>query len=135
MRSLRYTQMQISLEQFKQYIPSVTMDDTRIQLYLDDAKRNVERDGFDESHNDFDALQRIMALALMQDDKVAGIKSATTVGNNPEGINSIGVAGINIGFQNPSQVNTVLTSQGKAGYYVDYDILRKKLNGFRGRIA
>lgn len=127
--------MILDITTFKIYIPAVTIDDARIQLYLDDAKRIVKRDGFDESHDDFDALQKLCALALMQDDKVAGVKSATAVGNNPEGINSIGVAGINIGFQSPTQSSVVYTKEGKSGYYIDYDILRKKLNGFKGRVA
>ena len=127
--------MQITLLNFKQYIPSVTLDDTRLQLYLDDAKRAIMRDGFQESHSDFDELQKFMALALMQDDRVSGVKSASSVGNNPDGIGSIGVAGINIGFQSPSQTTNVLTSKGKAGYYLDYEILVKKLNGLRGRVV
>lgn len=127
--------MQITLEQFKKYIPSVTLDDPRIQLYLDDAKRVVKRDGFDVSHLEFDELQKYCALALMQDDKVAGVKSASAVGNNPEGINSIGVAGINIGFQSPSQSTTVFTKDGKTGYYLDYENLKKRIRAFQGRVA
>lgn len=124
--------MEITLETFKQYIPNVTLDDTRIELYLSDAKRSVIRDGFDVSHTDFDELQKLMALALMQDDKVAGVKSATAIGNNPDGINSVSVAGVSVGFQNPGQMNTVHT---QTGYYLDYDILRKKLNGLKGRLV
>ena len=63
--------MTLDLTTFKKYIPAVTLDDARIQLYLDDAARVVKRDGFDEAHLDFDELQRFCALALMQDDKVA----------------------------------------------------------------
>lgn len=127
--------MTLELTTFKQYIPAVTIDDPRIQLYLDDAARIVKRDGFDESHADFDELQKLCALALMQDDKVAGVKSATAVGNNPEGINSIGVAGINIGFQSPSSSNSVFTKEGKSGYYLDYMNLKKRIWAFGGRVA
>ncbi|MBK8397437.1 MAG: hypothetical protein IPL26_19660 [Leptospiraceae bacterium] len=127
--------MEITLEQFKQYIPSVTLDDPRIQLYLDDAKRVVKRDGFLESDEEFDALQKLAALALMQDDKVAGVKSASAVGNNPEGINSIGVAGINIGFQSPVAMNRVSTRDGKIGYYIDYENLKKRIWAYCGRVA
>ena len=127
--------MEITLEQFKQYIPSVTLDDPRIQLYLDDAKRVVKRDGFLESDEEFDALQKLAALALMQDDKVAGVKSASAVGNNPEGINSIGVAGINIGFQSPVAMNRVSTRAGKIGYYIDYENLKKRIWAYCDRVA
>ena len=127
--------MEITLEQFKIYIPNVTLEDTRIELYLSDAKRAVERDGFDVSHKDFDELQRIYALALMQDDKVVGVKSATAVGNNPDGISSIGVAGISVGFASPSSSQNVFTKDGKIGYYIDYESLKKRLNLFKGRIA
>lgn len=126
--------MEITLSQFKVYIPGVTLLDSRITLYLADAKRAVERDGFSVDHKDFDELQKLMALALMQDDKVSGVKSATAIGNNPEGINSIGVAGISIGFQGPSNTNTVITKTGKMGYYLDYDNLKAKLNGLKGRV-
>ncbi len=127
--------MTLDLTTFKKYIPAVTIDDARIQLYLDDAARVVKRDGFDEAHLDFDELQRFCALALMQDDKVAGVKSATAVGNNPEGINSIGVAGINIGFQSPDAMNRVSTKDGKIGYYIDYMNLKKRIWAFGGRVA
>lgn len=123
--------MILELAIFKNYIPSVTLDDVRLQLYLDDAARNVKRDGFDESHVDFDELQKLAALALMQEDKVVGVKSASSVGNNPDGIRSIGVAGINIGFSENNQN----TAQGKSGYYLDYENLRRKLHGFKGRVA
>lgn len=127
--------MEITLEQFKQYIPDVTLDDARIELYLSDAKRAVERDGFDIGHKDFDELQKFYALALMQDDKVAGVKSATASGNNPEGISSIGVAGISIGFSNPTSSNSVYTKTGKTGYYLDYENLVRKIRGLKGRLV
>lgn len=127
--------MILELAIFKNYIPLVTLDDVRIQLYLDDAKRVVTRDGFDESHVDFDELQKLAALALMQEDKVVGVKSASSVGNNPDGISSIGVSGINIGFQSPSMTSVIRTAQGKTGYYLDYENLRRKLHGFKGRVA
>jgi hypothetical protein len=129
--------LEITLEQFKQYIPDVTLDDTRIELYLSDARRAVERDGFGVEHKDFDELQKFYALALMQDDKVSGVKSATASGNNPEGISSIGVAGISIGFSNPSSggSGTAFTRSGKIGYYVDYENLVKKIRGFKGKLV
>lgn len=127
--------MTLDLTTFKKYIPAVTIEDARIQLYLDDAARVVKRDGFDEAHLEFDELQRFCALALMQDDKVAGVKSATAVGNNPEGINSIGVAGINIGFQSPDSSRTVSTVNGKIGYYIDYMNLKKRIWAYQGRVA
>ena len=127
--------MLLDITTFKKYIPAVTLDDARIQLYLDDAARVVKRDGFDEAHLEFDELQRFCALALMQDDKVAGVKSATAVGNNPEGINSIGVAGINIGFQSPDSSRAVSTRDGKIGYYLDYMNLKKRIWAYSGRVA
>jgi hypothetical protein len=127
--------MEITLNQFKVYIPNVTLDDSRIGIYLSDAKRAVERDGFDVNHPYFDELQKFYALALMQDDKVAGVKSATAIGNNPEGISSIGVAGINIGFAGSGGSQTTYTKSGKIGYYVDYENLVKKIRGFGARVV
>lgn len=127
--------MEISLEQFKLYIPSVTLDDTVIQRYLSDAKRAVVRDGFSESHIDFDELQRLYALGLMQQDKVAGVISATSSGNAPEGISSIGVAGISIGFGGANSSSKIDSATGKIGYMADYVQLVRKLNWGKGRIA
>lgn len=127
--------MKITLTDFKVYIPSVTLADERLQKYLDDAARAVKRDGFDESHEDFDELQRVLCLALMQEDKISGVRSATSAGQNPDGISSIGVAGISIGFQSPSNSGSIITKSGKTGYYLDYELLKKKISGFKGRIA
>ena len=102
-------------------------------MYLSDARRAVERDGFNVSHKDFDELQKLYALALMQEDKVSGVRSATSGGNNPEGISSIGVAGISIGFSNNSQ--TTMTKSGKTGYYIDYENLVRKLRSLEARIV
>ncbi len=127
--------MEISLEKFKTYIPTVTLEDSRLLVYLADAKRSVERDSISCSHHDFDELQKLYALALMQDDKVSGVKSGGGGGNTPEGIRSIGVAGINIGFAESSSSQTKTTRSGKTGYYIDYEILLKKIHGMGVRIV
>lgn len=127
--------MEIALEQFKPYVPSVTLDDVTLQRYLDDAKRAVVRDGFDVSHADFDELQRLYALGLMQQDKVAGVISATSSGNAPEGISSIGVAGISIGFGGANSSSKIDKYSGEIGYMADYKKLVRKLIGLTGRVV
>lgn len=127
--------MEITLEQFKLYIPSVTLEDVVIERYLSDSKRAVIRDGFGVSHKDFDELQRLYALGLMQQDKVTGIISATSSGDAPEGIRSIGVAGINIGFADSASAGRMDRTTGKIGYMADYIELVRKLNGLKGRIV
>jgi hypothetical protein len=127
--------MEITLEQFKLYIPDVTLEDVVIQRYLADSKRAVIRDGFDMSHIDFDELQRLYCLGLLQQDKVAGVLSATSSGDAPEGIRSIGVAGINIGFADSSTANRIDRFSNKIGYMADYSELVRKLRGLQGRIV
>ena len=126
--------MEITLEQFKLYIPDVTLDDTVIERFLSDSKRAVIRDGFDVSHADFDELQRLYAMGLMQEGKVAGVLSATSSGDAPEGISSIGVAGINIGFSGTKTASKMDRLSGKIGYMADYLELVRKLNKFKARL-
>ena len=124
--------MELTLDKFKVYIPEVTLPDDRIWTYLQDGKNNVMRDGIDVSHNDFSELQKLNSLALMQDDKVTGIKSASSSGSAPEGISSISVAGLSVGFSGSS---SVATKSGKMGYYIDYEVLLKKIRAFQNRIV
>jgi len=136
--------MEITLEQFKLYIPTVTLTDPEIERYLTDAKRAVTRDGFSVSHKEFDELQRFYALGLMQEDKVSGVRtpaSSSGSGSGAEGISSISVAGISVGFRDPntssssSSASSGRTSEGKTGYFLDYDVLKRKLQFPRGRIV
>lgn len=127
--------MEITIELFKLYIPNVTLDDVVIQRYLDDSKRAVIRDGFDVSHVDFDELQRLYAMGLMQQDKVTGVLSATSSGDAPDGISSIGVAGINIGFSGSKTASKFDKYSGKIGYMADYAELVRKLIYSESRIV
>jgi hypothetical protein len=129
-RDLEKINMEITLTEFKDYIPSVNLTDPQIERYLKDSKRAVERD-FPVSHPEFDELQRLYALGLMQEDKINGVRSST--GNVPEGISSIGVAGVSVGFQSPTSV--LRNTDGKTGYFIDYDNLKRKLLRYKGRIA
>lgn len=125
--------MEISLEEFRKSIPAVTLDDAAVTKYLTDSARAVKRDGVNSDHKEFDELQKFYALGLMQNDRVAGVRSAYAVGKNPEGISSMSVAGISLGFQSPS--SSSFSSEGKTGYFLDYDVLLKKVRGLKGRIA
>ncbi|MCB1176527.1 MAG: hypothetical protein KDK36_03005 [Leptospiraceae bacterium] len=122
--------MEISLETFKTYIPDVTLDDTRLNKYLADAKRNVIRDGVEESHPDFDELQRLNALSQMQKDKVSGVISVVSSGTNIEDISSINVAGIGLSFNRPNAgAGLYVNRNGHTGYLADYEDLLLKTIG------
>lgn len=122
--------MEISLETFKTYIPDVTLDDTRLNRYLADAKRNVIRDGVEESHPDFDELQRLNALSQMQKDKVSGVISVISSGTNIEDIDSINVAGIGLSFNRPNaSAGLYVNRNGHTGYLAEYDDLLLKTIG------
>lgn len=122
--------MEISLIEFKKYIPKVTLKDDELMFYLKRAKRGVERDGFHVMHKEFDELQRLYALGLMQEDKVEGVPNPS--GDVPAGISSIGLSGLSISFKDS---NSTRTSSGKVGFFLEYEVLVRKLRGFEGRIA
>jgi hypothetical protein len=126
--------MEITLEQFKLYIPDVTLDDTVLERYLVDSRRAVIRDGFPITHPDFDELQRLYCLGLLQQDKVSGVISATSSGDAPEGISNISVAGIGIGFSGTKTASKMDRATGKIGYMADYMELVTKLRGLQDRI-
>lgn len=122
--------MEITLAIFKTYIPDVTLDDTTIQRYLDDAKRNVIRDGVAVTNEDFDALQRLNALAQMQKEKVAGVISIISSGTNIEDISSLNVAGIGLSFNRPNaSAGLYINKNGYSGYMADYDDLLLRVRG------
>lgn len=59
--------MEIDIETFKTYVPeTMRTSDGRYIEFLRDAKRKVIRDGVKETHDDFDVLQRLYALFLIQ---------------------------------------------------------------------
>lgn len=127
--------MEIDLATFKTFISNVTLDDVSLQRFLDSSKRAVVRDGFDVSHIDFDELQRLYAMGLLQEEKISGMVSATSSGSAPEGISSIGISGITVGFSQSANASKVDRLTGKIGYMADYEMLVRKIRKFKGRLV
>jgi hypothetical protein len=122
--------MEISIIDFKTFIPKVALSDVEIASYLARSRRAVIRDGFYIEHKDFDELQRLYAMGLMQSDKIAGLPSPSS--ESPPGISSIGLSGLNIGFKTDSSPSS---RSGKTGYFLDYENLKNQLYEYKDRIV
>jgi hypothetical protein len=123
--------MELTLERFKKYIPKVILSDEDIVRYLNDSKRNVIRDGFDVSHEDFDELQRLHCLGILQLEDVKGINSAGFGGNSTDKkISSFNVSGISVSYANNSANGAFISkTTGRSGYLGQYDELVRTLRG------
>lgn len=94
---------EISLADFKTYLPvNHGYEDPFLQRILNDARREVEMDGISADHNQFDFLQRLKALALLQQDFATrkGLNStATAPADSPSSFSLSGA--FSVGFGTP----------------------------------
>ena len=125
--------MELTVEKIKVYLTKAKISDPEILVYLNDSKRFVLRDGFGIEHEDFDELQRLHCLGMMQLNNVEGIPNAGFGGNSSDKkISSFGVSGISVSYQADNSGGSFVNKlTGRSGYLGQYDELVQKLRGFR----
>ncbi|EMO69802.1 PF13262 family protein [Leptospira santarosai str. 200702252] len=101
--------------------------------FLNQAKRNVIRDGVQESHSDFDELQRLYALYLIQ--KYNRTQNSLDPNNSGGAIESLRVEGIAISYSNVEKNSNTADTISSSSYLQEYQTLLSKLIGLNDRLA
>ncbi|EKO62361.1 hypothetical protein FH593_04635 [Leptospira interrogans] len=124
---------EISLSEFKLSLPEDTFEDPKLIWFLNRAKRNVIRDGIQESHSDFDELQRLFALYLIQ--KYNRAQNSLDPNNSGGAIESLRVEGIAISYSNVEKNSDASDTISSSSYLQEYQVLLSKLIGMDDRLV
>lgn len=124
---------EISLSEFKLSLSEDTFTDTKLTWFLSQAKRNVIRDGIQESHSDFDELQRLFALYLIQ--KYNRAQNSLDPNNSGGTIESLRVEGIAISYSNVEKNSDASDTISSSSYLQEYQVLLSKLIGMNDRLV
>ncbi|EKO86533.1 PF13262 family protein [Leptospira interrogans serovar Grippotyphosa str. 2006006986] len=124
---------EISLSEFKLSLPEDTFEDPKLIWFLNRAKRNVIRDGIQESHSDFDELQRLFALYLIQ--KYNRAQNSLDPNNSGGTIESLRVEGIAISYSNVEKNSDASDTISSSSYLQEYQALLSKLIGMNDRLV
>ncbi|MDI7209953.1 DUF4054 domain-containing protein [Leptospira santarosai] len=124
---------EILLSEFKLSLSEDTFTDTKLTWFLNRAKRNVIRDGIQESHSDFDELQRLYALYLIQ--KYNRTQNSLDPNNSGGAIESLRVEGIAISYSNVEKNSNTSDTISSSSYLQEYQTLLSNLIGLNDRLA
>ncbi|EMO14445.1 PF13262 family protein [Leptospira santarosai str. CBC523] len=124
---------EILLSEFKLSLSEDTFTDPKLTWFLNQAKRNVIRDGIQESHSDFDELQRLYALYLIQ--KYNRTQNSLDPNNSGGAIESLRVEGIAISYSNVEKNSNTSDTISSSSYLQEYQTLLSKSIGLNDRLA
>lgn len=124
---------EISLSEFKLSLSEDTFTDPKLTWFLSQAKRNVIRDGIQESHSDFDELQRLFALYLIQ--KYNRAQNSLDPNNSGGAIESLRVEGIAVSYSNVEKNSDASDTISSSSYLQEYQALLSKLIGMNDRLV
>ncbi|ASV10704.1 hypothetical protein B2G51_01705 [Leptospira santarosai] len=124
---------EILLSEFKLSLSEDTFTDPKLSCFLNQAKRNVIRDGVQELHSDFDELQRLYALYLIQ--KYNRTQNSLDPNNSGGAIESLRVEGIAISYSNVEKNSNTADTISSSSYLQEYQTLLSKLIGLNDRLA